>query len=341
MFIHYYNLILFFMKIKKIKSNNTVYNATYLAEFLQKEIKNLNKKSFDQILEYEAKNYINSLLILKRLNRKERRAYFKFKEMKKIFDIKKEYKYYKSLYDFIFYIYPFNENPYLEDFFYHHTLIQISYIDTINFINEEMIVDNKYLIKLINDLFERFKVYLKKFQILKSTYFNIKSFKQFHTLRRESCSEIILKSKIENLHKISNFFCVKENKEIIVYFIAANNMQRNSKIESFLCDLMSVEIEYWCLFDKIRTQINSDDKKLVVSRLENCIKRYSDVRKIFSAIKSIYLKRSPKLYEDRRLIRSETFIFISQYLNLKILFQEIENLFVALNIILKINILIY
>lgn len=39
MFIHYYNLILFFMKIKKIKSNNTVYNATYLAEFLQKEIK--------------------------------------------------------------------------------------------------------------------------------------------------------------------------------------------------------------------------------------------------------------------------------------------------------------
>lgn len=327
MLINFYNLILFIINFQKIKSDDTNHSLKLKKDNLEKEKQKINlKKSSDRILKYNVKNNFYTTSFLKSSNNTQNETVSKFREMKRFFDEQKYDKHYESLLYFITAC-SSKENYDLKKTINEHKLIEMTYLTIVKFMDEKQMKEDKFLIKLIDDLYEKYKISLKELQLVKSRFFNIKSVEQRTKFQKASNKEIQLKLRIEDLHKISNLFTVEENKKIIKELITNNDIRGNLRIKPFLRDFMGAEVEYWCLYDKIRTQINSNDSTIILTKVENCIKKYVNVKRCFFEFKDAYLKRPRKNNQNFILSDKKDSIFITQYLDLKKLFKEIENIF--------------
>lgn len=330
MFFSFYNFVVFIIKFQKIESSDIICNEKSKTNIMQKEKKviNSNEKIFEKISTYNIKNYIDNLPTLKTFNSKQRKTLSKFIEMKKFFDEKKDDKNYESFLHY-FKARSFKENSELSEFIYENILKETSYLGILEYINVVEINNDENLKNLIDDLYEIYKISLKKLEIFKTKFFNFESIVKYSGLELKRNAEIMLNLKIEDLYKFSNYFCIKENIDIIREFISytTNNIRFYSITKLFLHCFMDVETQYWCLYHEIRRQINLDDSKTILFKVEDCIKRYSNIIKNFSELKIMCLNNQPKIFENYKLFDKRPFIFITRYLETKNLFQEIENFF--------------
>lgn len=329
MWIYFNNLISFIINFQQIHSYDIIDNEELKNDILQteKDIIYWKKKLTNKFSEFDAKNNYRTVSKFMNLNNMKSESLSKFKEMETFFDNKKEDKYYECLLNYAKTCLD-EENYELREFINEHEGIQLSYLILANFLNDDDIKDKKHLIKLIDSIFIKYKDSLKKLKIFKCNFFNIKLFDRNITSKKRSDTEIKVKLRIEDLHKTTNVFSSNENKEIIKVLITNNDIRKNLKIESFLSNFMNVEKEYWCLFDKIRASIDFNDLEIILNKVENCIKKYNDIKKVFFDIKSAYSKNLGKTYKNYRSSdKKANFRFIPQYLDLKNLFKEVENLF--------------